>query len=82
MLDVGKKGRFSSLYIFKLYYLSFYIALTRASSTMQNRNAESKYFCPILYLKGKAFDISLLNITLGVDFYTYLVCEIFLFNLN
>lgn len=58
---------FSSLYAFFTLFF-FLIALGRTSSTVLDRNGESRQLCVVLDLRRKAFICSPLSIMLTVGF--------------
>ena len=67
---ICKKGQFSC-FVSNLgtFYIFFYclVALAISSSTMLNRNVESRYPCLVPDVMGKAFDFSALSIiTCGI----------------
>lgn len=75
-----------------LISLSCHIALARTAYKMSNGNGNDGHLCFVLYLKGKAFSLSSLNMTLGIGFhirtlldlgrsFLFLFCWEFLFSL-
>lgn len=52
-----------------LISLSCLIALARTAHKMSNRNGNDGHLCFVPYLKGKAFSLSSLNMTLAIGFH-------------
>lgn len=52
----------------ELFFSPLFIALGRISSTMLNENDDKGHYCPVLDLRGKALNLSQLNMLIAVQF--------------
>ena len=67
-MSSANRANFTSSFLILMPFISFscLIALTRSSRTVLNRSSESGHPCLVLDLKGKAFNLSSLNMMLAV----------------